>query len=330
MGVGAVPDLGDPGAVVGRLAVHLGREGAAGLAGALEILVEGCGLRSAVLRALPGGELVAVAGEVVQAVPVSRRDLPSVVELSVRAPSGGEVAVLTVTGGRPVSLPVLRAAASVLALAVTAPVAPVASAAPLLLDLEGEVEALADRLHDGPVQALVAARYAADLAARTGDLSLVREAVQEALVQLRRTMGQLRPRGADGLVEALEALGARLAEAGGPVLSLHLDAEADVRDPAQAVGAYRLVQAACRDLDADQRVVVGLAREDEPSGRGVLVLTVDGAALPDPARWRRTAAALGADLLVSTGRLRLALPVPDPAPSRRTDIGTAATTKAVL
>lgn len=291
-------------------------------ADALELLVESLGLTSAVLRRPgPDGELLGVAGDVVHAVPTARggavvvpvtgRPVPSV-ELPVPGARGGQLAALTVCGARPSQLPALRAAAAVLGLALAErPAAP--SPAVLLLDAEEEADALADALHDGPVQALVAARYACDLAVRAGDAGPAREAVQEALVALRRTLWHLRPRGADDLPAGLAALSARLVEAGLPPLHLVLDTTAAHRlAPAARTVVYRLVQA----VSADGGVRVAL----RASG-GDLVVDVDGGrALDGPDRWRRRLRALGGDLSSSAGRLRLQLPAaPDPSTSPGSD-----------
>ncbi len=76
---------------------------------------------------------------------------------------------------------------------------------------EADADAAADGLHDGALQALVVARYAADAAVRGGDPAAARDAVQEALVALRRAVWLLRPRGAQGLLEALRQLAAHVA-----------------------------------------------------------------------------------------------------------------------
>ena len=68
---------------------------------------------------------------------------------------------------------------------------------------EAEADAAADALHDGALQALVVARYAADAAVRGADPAAARDAVQHALVALRRAVWLLRPRGDRGLLEAL-------------------------------------------------------------------------------------------------------------------------------
>ncbi len=308
----------DPSVLLGRLAAGL----ATGLplAPALDLLVDGLGLQSAVLRRTTDGasELLAVAGEVVHAVPAMREATaplrPSgVVDLPVpgpSGPSGREAARLTVVGARPSQLPVLRAAAGVVGLALAGTAASGTGVAALLLDAEDDGDTLADALHDGPVQALVAARYACDAAVRGGDPALARDGVQEALVGLRRTMWHLRPRGGAGLADALEALAARLAEADGAPLLLALDDDAASRldAPARAL-AYRLVQSVARDAPGPVRVAL---HGPDGSTAGVRLDVDGGRALDGPDRWRRRLRALGGDLSSSAGRLRLHLPATAP------------------
>jgi signal transduction histidine kinase len=173
-------------------------------------------------------------------------------------------------------------------------------------DLEADREALADALHDGPVQSLVVARYAADAAARGGDAGLARDALQSALVELRRFLWHVRPRGSAGFVEALDQLSAQLTEAGGPPVGLVGDVEAAAAlRGAAGVTAYRLVQAVARP-DAGA-VRVALRREGAR-----LVVDVEGGAAPtSPEPLARRAQALGGDLQLSAGRARLVLPPPD-------------------
>ena len=315
MALGAVPDLPDPQALLGRVAVHLGRQGAAGLPGALELLVAGMRLRSAVLRDVAGA-VVAVAGDVVHALPVRRLGTPSTVDLPVRGYDGHDLAVLRVRDAAPATLPVLRAATSVLSLVLTPrPAGGQTSAG--LTDTEAELAALAGDLHDGPVQDLVAARYAIDIAVRGGDATLARISVQAALVALRGTLWHLRTRGADDLPTALQALATQLAERGAVSLQLRLDPSAELLGP-PAVAAYRLVQAVVTNRagvpqPAECGPVVVLLDRHSAGGRAAVVLTIEGgAALVDPGRWRRTAAALDGDLCIGPGRLRLVLPVAAP------------------
>lgn len=325
-----LPDPSRPYALAGRLAVHLGREGAPGLPGALHLLVESTGARSAVLRRSgTGGELVAAAGGLLQALPLLRggpRPSRSAVELPVSDACGRPLATLVVDGAPPATLPALRSACTVLSLVLAHPVGRDALAedpldvGALLADAEQDLSTLADALHDGPVQELVAARYAADAAVLTGDGAAVRQAVQTALVSLRRTMWQLRPRGSRGLVPALEALSRRLVETGLPPLSLELATEVDVLPPTAAVVAYRLVQALAAtpgtDAPEHEPIVVRVAVEDVPGSRSVVVVSLTGGlALREPARWRRAAVALGGDLLVRPGRVRLTLPAVPPEPA---------------
>ena len=326
----------DGSVVVGRLANLLAQGGTAALPPALDLLVSDLGLRSAVLRGTtsPGangpGELRAVAGDVVHAVPrmrVVRADEPA--GPSVELPVGGTrraAATLTVVGARPSQLPTLRAAAAVFGLALADPdQPPVRRSTPppaaLLSAAEADRDELADALHDGPVQSLLAARYAADAALRSAPdersaaaLAGVRDAVQEAVVAVRRTLGHLRPRatGAGGLAEALHDLSGRLEEEGGPALTLALDeAAADAVAPAVAQLLYRVVQAV--SAGAAGPVRVRLRRHDAARGPARALLELDGgSALATPERWALKARALGGDLTASAGRLRLLVPLSVP------------------
>lgn len=310
--------------VLGQVAALLADRSAAGhgaLPDALELLVDALGLRSAVLRAPgPDGDLIALAGDVVHAVPV-RRAVPvlasSGTPLEVPVVHGGrEQAVLVVHGARPSHLAVLRAAAAVLGLALAGR-RPAAEplALELVADAEADRDALADTLHDGAVQSLVVARYAADAAVRAGDphgsVALVRDSVQDALVAVRRTMWQLRPRAADDLAGALAELSARLVESGAPGLELDLDADLVALPPAVATTAYRLVQAAASSATSPVRVRSRVTSD----GPG---LEVHGAALDslDTARWARRAEAVGALLQPGSGRVRLLVRTPHVLPVR--------------
>ena len=286
----------DPCVVLGRMAEQLAAR--ADLAAALDELARGLGLRTAVLRSA-GGDLVAVGGEALHAVP-HMRAIPlagPTLELPVFGHGGLEVAALTVVGARPSLLPVLRAAAGILGLALV----PSGSLSDLLEDAEADNDEVADRLHDGPVQSLVCARYTADAAVRGGDPAAARDAVQVALVELRRTLWSLRPRGASGLCAALEQLAAHLVERSAAPLTL--SAAVDITGQ-RAVLAYRLVQAVAGDEPV--RVAV---RTD---GHHLLVDIDGGAALPSAHRWVRRARALDCDLTASAGRLRLVLPLNAP------------------
>lgn len=308
----------------GRLAELLADHGEAGLTDALDLLVAELGLRSAVLRdadpAAPSasratGPLRAVAGEAVHAVPTMRvvptaDSASATVELPVRA-AGRDAGVLSVVGARPSQLPVLRAAASVLGLALSRPRGGSLDAvADLVAAADAEADAAADLLHDGPVQALVVAHYAAEAAVRGGDPAVAREAVQAALIELRRSLWHLRPRHDTdgGLAGALAQLSGRLEEAGRPALGFVLDELLAAALPAAVVStAYRLVQAVAVPAGADP-VRVTLRREG-----GTVVLDVEGGApLTDVERWTNKARALGGSLSTSPARLRLAVPLPAP------------------
>jgi signal transduction histidine kinase len=288
--------LSDPAVVLGDLALALA-EGTP-LAQALTSFVRSLGLRTAVVRT-SCGELLGVGGEVLHAVPYMRA-LPSP-DPTLEVPIGGALGgSLTVVGARPSQLPVLRAAAAVLGLAA----APTASAEDLLDGAEQDRDDLADTLHDGPVQSLVVARYAADAAVRGGDPVAARDAVQQALVEVRRTLWHLRPRGASGLLEALQNLSTQLVDAGGPPLEVigDLAAATALRGPA-GITAFRLVQAVARPDGLPVRLVVRRCEEQ-------LVLEISGAAaLIAPERWVQRVRALSGDLSAHTGRLRLALPI---------------------
>ena len=309
-------EAGEAGIVaVGRLAALLAATGESGLADGLALVVEGLGLRSAVLRDVSGdgaGPVRAVAGDVVRAVTPQadsarqgrvREPVGPTVELPV-AGGGRTIASLTVVGARPSQLPVLRAAAAVVGLALSLSPSPDGDARPaaageLLAAAERGRDALADALHDGPVQALVAARYAADAAVRGADPADARAAVQEALVAMRRSLWQLRPRGGDGLTDALRELAERLAEAGRPPLTVQAEPAVDLAGSAGAA-AYRFVQ----HLVGDAAVAVRL-RED---GAQVIVEAESSEALPPLEEHDLVARSLGGLLATSARQARLALP----------------------
>lgn len=183
--------------------------------------------------------------------------------------------------------------------------------AALLAAADADADALADRLHDGVLQALVVARYAADLAVRGGDPARARDAVQDALVALRREVWQLRPRPEDDLAAALRALSAQRVAAGGSPLDLGPVAAARL-GPAGTALAYRLVQAACLEP--------GPVRVALTCSGGTAVLSVTGGSLT-AAAWDLRARALGGSFEAgAAGRTaRLLLPVtadPDPEGAR--------------
>jgi hypothetical protein len=175
--------------------------------------------------------------------------------------------------------------------------------AALLAAADADAAALADRLHDGALQALVVARYAADAAARGGDPALARDAVQDALVALRRAVWLVRPRGAEDLPGALAELSAQRVAAGAPPLELALDPRvAAAMSAAARVLAYRFVQAV-----AHGPASVALDREGAHA-----TLSVAGT-VPDVPGWTARAGALGGRLESGpTPRLLLPLSEPDP------------------
>jgi hypothetical protein len=276
-------DSADPCLVIGEVASLLA-DGDSDLACALAALARGLGLRTAALRT--GGALVGDAPE--PGAPVF--------EVPVYGGSGALAGTLTVSGGSAADLPALRSVAAVLGLAL----------APRAVDdSEQALDDLADALHDGPVQSLVVARYASDAAARGGDPAAARDAVQAALIEARRFLWRVRPRGSAGLVEALDQLSTHLVEAGGHPLAVlgDVEAAAALRGP-MGVLAYRLVQTLAEGVSATLRVAL---RADAES------LTVDVAASLDDDqrdRWNRRAQGLGGTLTTSASRTRLVLPRP--------------------
>jgi len=298
----SLPTPDGPADAVAGLALDLARTGRAGLGAALAALVAATGLRSAVLHG-PGPDAVVLAavGERLQAVPV-----PAVLELPVHRPGSPgtvPVAVLVVTGSRPVLMPLLQSAVAVLGLAL-------AAGAPELLDaVEHDRDQLADRLHDGALQDLLVARLAADAAVRGGSPVLAREAVQDALVGLRRLLWHVRPRAESDLPSALAALSARLVEAGGLPLRVLGVLPAPGLDRPVTTAAFRLVQAVAVDAARSDRAVTVALRPD-PATPGAVVLDLDGGiALADPDRWQVRLRALGGDLHGTAGRLRVLLPL---------------------
>jgi len=110
--------VADPAVILGRVAAVLA-EGVP-LPDALAELVHGLGLRAAVVRAADG-QLIAVAGEVLHAVPPERArgTTAPTVELPVPGRSTRPTASLTVVGAYPSQLPALGAAAAVVGLVLT-------------------------------------------------------------------------------------------------------------------------------------------------------------------------------------------------------------------
>ncbi len=205
----------------------------------------------------------------------------------------------------------------------------------LLVLEERERGALADRLHDGPLQDLVATRYLADLtvqaAARSATpasvaerLGAVRDAAQDALVGTRRLLGSLTARCADGtgLTQALAALGtAAGAAGGGGGLAVEVQAaDAGTLPPGIAIVAYRLVQALLADT-AERGATTAVVRARRTSE--ALEVSVAGSVAPDleaaaVARWVVRIGMLGGTILTDpTGTTTARLPmaagaVPEP------------------
>ena len=307
------PVVADGALLAGQVAVMLALAGDAMLTEALRLMVRTLGLRSAVLRAAEpyGGGLLAVAGDVVHAAqpltaPV-RRPAATVqsgpLTLPVQA-NGRDLASLTVAGHRPSQLPVVRACAAVIALVLAAGSAEADAETGLdLMRAEAaDRDAVADALHDGPLQSLVVARYAADASVRGADPVLARDAVQAALVGLRRTLWQLRPRGAEDLAAALQQLDQRLVEGDRPPLLLQVDpASAGQLSGLAATTAYGLVQAAAL-VERTRPLPVELL-----ATRRCTVLTIAGE-VPALERWELRLRALGAVTTVATSGVLVRFP----------------------
>ena len=178
--------------------------------------------------------------------------------------------------------------------------------AALLAAADADLDTLGDRLHDGALQELAGARYACDAVARGADPAVARDAVQHALVSLRRELWLLRPRGEHGLAAALSDLSDQLEAAGRPGLRLQADPVGSL-PPSCAVMAYRLVQAV-----AGQTGQTGQALLDVRLSRaGVLHLNTP---VDDRATWALRAAAVGAELHVTATSTLLQLPIAKDAP----------------
>jgi len=211
----------------------------------------------------------------------------------------------------------------------------------LLVLEERERGALADRLHDGPLQDLVATRYLADLtvqaAARSATpatvaerLGAVRDAAQDALVGTRRLLGSLTARCADGtgLTQALAALGTAGGGAGGAAggraggaaggLAVEVQAaDAGTLPPGIAIVAYRLVQALLADT-AERGATTAVVRARRTLE--ALEVSVAGSVAPDleapaVARWVVRIGMLGGSILTDpTGTTTARLPMPGAVP----------------
>lgn len=302
MGQGSfTPVAADSCAVVGEVAAALA-EGRP-LRDALRVLARELDLRSVVVRSA-AGEVLGVGGESLQAVTALRSEQDVWLEFPV---PGLEGSTLTVRGGRPSQLPALRAVAAVIGLALSAHAVPDVSPVDVAADSELELDAIADAVHDGPLQSLMVARYAVDAAMRGADPAVMREAIQQAVVELRQLVWTLRPRGDAGLTAALQQLSTALVKADALPLELALEGP----DPAgpTALLAYRLVQAV---LSKGAPVRVRL------SGTAI---DIAGAPLPTPQRWVRRASALGCVLSTTGDQTRLVLATA-PASSISNDVRT--------
>lgn len=220
----------------------------------------------------------------------------------------------------PHRIDVVSAVADMVALALAEPRPAVVER--LLVEAEADREAVADELHDGTAQALVAARYATDLAVRSlragaGDVSALarggrqleqaRGAVQQALVGVRQTIWWQRSRGNSDLLTALLALADRQSASAAAELRIAVvppgrDITRDLR-PAVVATAYRLIQELLRS--AGGPVTLVLRRPGE-----LLELDLRGGRQDAPAcgRWLQRVRVLGGGVTLDGGRLRVTLP----------------------
>lgn len=199
-----------------------------------------------------------------------------------------------------------------LAVAVTAAGSDPAQA---LLDAEADRADMAAQLHDTVGQALVAARYSADLVlAGQVDPQTVADGLAAALWSLRACLHDLRGRAADGrlgsvLTDLARDYASRRAAGEGdlPVVRLRgVDAPGIDRLPAPvAVLGHRVVEAALAGVTGHVTVTVAVR-----SNR--LKLSVEGAENPCDTgaldRWTRRASALGGELVQVWNGVRLEVP----------------------
>ena len=190
--------------------------------------------------------------------------------------------------------------------------------AELIVVEETERGAVGARMHDGPVQDLLATRYLTDLAlsaaAKGADadtlrarLESIREAAALALVGSRQLMADLNARGTDGLglADALLASAESIAPAASVSIGGADDPELGQLPPAVAVTAYRLAGALLRACESPAPHL------DVRRGGQTLTLTLDSAVCldhPEVAGWVRRVTALGGTVQSGTD-LRVDLPL---------------------
>ncbi|HEV2889738.1 MAG TPA: hypothetical protein VGX28_05125 [Frankiaceae bacterium] len=191
---------------------------------------------------------------------------------------------------------------------------PGARAGDVVAEVEAERAAVSRLLHDDVAQALLAARYAADLAGAPD----VADAVRAAIREVTDAMWRLRPRTGEG--DLVQALGDLAARHGDKVLALRVEGLPRLA-LAPATVAYRVVQAAVAAGDATTVEVRAEVRS------GVLTVSVsdDGTSYdaavhaPDSelARWLGRACSLGGTARVGaslTGGTTLWLEIPNALP----------------
>jgi signal transduction histidine kinase len=183
---------------------------------------------------------------------------------------------------------------------------------------------LAESVHDGLLQNLIAARYLADLACDDSSpepLREVRAALQAAIVDARRLLGRLQPRtmSHSGLSGGLAALVAAVRAAHPEVeVDLTTPEETGSLPPVAAITAYRMVQSAVYDalLRGARRIEVAV-RVDGP--RLSVLLGWKGATREpgeEVRRWCERVTALGGVTSTLPTGLSVTLPLSEPEPAR--------------
>ena len=190
-----------------------------------------------------------------------------------------------------------------------------------LVEIEARERAeLAERLHDGVLQYVLAARHDLEDARDQADpaaFTRLDRALSESAGLLRATVSQLHPAVLEqaGLARAIQDLAADIARRGQLELSLDVAAWPDEHGPAEQVVAERLLYSCARELLTNvvkhagaHGVRVVLAREDDGAS---LTITDDGVGMTPDTRSTRLAhghiglASLGTRIAAAGGALRI-------------------------
>lgn len=311
-------------------------DGAPAVPGVLDrlatLLSDRVGGRVRVLLRTPGRRRTGtVIARVEQPTPLVEAASPVGPTVPVEVPlrSGGRVsAVLAVRCPVPLTagdLALVQGFADLLALALDAD-RPRLDAARYVLDEEDERAEISAALHEGPVQSLVAARYALETVASTGAvdkadtagtagtgdaaagpaLVAARAVVQQSLDDVRRVLSPLRARALSGdVVTSLRRLLDDLRRHGCAVRLVVVRPSQGVVSPACAVTAYRIVAAALHGVTGPATVAVDC-------DSATVTVTVTGARDPVDAgalaRWTRRVAAFDGRLERHLDGVTLELP----------------------